>query len=75
MFLYSPEYILHAVGQDDGKTSQEIEKRLRVAKVAKRIKKRAEANEVEAINSVFENLQEKVDKISNKVLCDTKCVN
>uniref|UniRef100_K1RCC3 Uncharacterized protein n=1 Tax=Magallana gigas TaxID=29159 RepID=K1RCC3_MAGGI len=66
-----PEYIMHAVGQDDGKTPQEIEKRLRVAEVAKRKKKKSKASEVEAINSMFDNLQERVDEISNKVLCET----
>lgn len=30
---------------------------------------------MEAINSVFENLQKRVDEISNKVLRDTECVN
>lgn len=75
MFHARPEYIMHAVGHDDGKIPQDIEKRLRVAEVAERIKKKAEASEVEAINSVFENLQKKVDEISNKVLRDPECVN
>lgn len=58
---------MHAVGQNDGKTPLEIEKRLRIAEVAKRIKEKAVANEVEAITSVFENLQERVDE--NQIKC------
>lgn len=66
---------MHAVGKDDRKTPQEIEKRLRVAEVAERIKKKAEASEVRAINSAFEKLKKKVDELSNKVLRDPECVN
>lgn len=57
---------MHAIGKDNGGTPQELEKRLRVAEVAERIKKKAEASEIKAINSACKNLKKKVDEFQIK---------